>query len=457
MAMDEGTEGAKKHYSIIRILCIACTSVASQLGYDMVYVLLDPLMFDLKLSEVHKAAIWTLGPVAGFIVQPVVAYYSDRCRSRFGRRSPFIFFGSVLSSLSNVLLFVVYHFRRHGNRVLKIVAVYFGVGMSFSTTNIFDVVSRSLMCDLMPPDQEQIGCNLLCGAAGIAIIVSNIIGGLGYFVKSPGYQDQVPQWLFIIGSAFILGAVPITLCAAQEKPFKGEVEDIRLLPQLWRALKSMPGPVLHAGFNQMCSNWAFFPAQMKTTSFFKEEVFGGDEQSQNKGLCFGMLFLSVAGAVNMTYGILQVFILKRIGPKIPYVISHGLLTICCLSLFFARNEWLVGALLIPVWIGTVILLSVPYGITGMYIPAPKMGVYVGLMNCFICIGEQAAVGTGYLAMLVTDRLPKRWNIKGNRASIGAGMVSGFAGFILSWFLKVPDDKEQERLLNSNSSQYDSIS
>jgi hypothetical protein len=109
-----------------------------------------------------------------------------------------------------------------------------------------------------------------------------------------------------------------------------------------------------------------------------------------------------------------------------------------------------------VWIGTVILLSVPYAVTAAYIPAKKMGVYVGLMNCFITVGEQAAVGVGYVAAVAAGSLPEKWNIKENRANIGAGMFSGFIGFVMSLFLITGNESDPERELKSAVDGYQSL-
>jgi hypothetical protein len=48
--------------------------------------------------------VFLAGPLSGLIVQPVVGAVSDACRSRLGRRRPFIIGGCVISSVA-VLIF----------------------------------------------------------------------------------------------------------------------------------------------------------------------------------------------------------------------------------------------------------------------------------------------------------------------------------------------------------------
>ena len=47
---------------------------------------------------------WLSGPVAGALLQPYVGICSDRCRSKWGRRRPYILGGSVLIVLATILL-----------------------------------------------------------------------------------------------------------------------------------------------------------------------------------------------------------------------------------------------------------------------------------------------------------------------------------------------------------------
>jgi solute carrier family 45 protein 1/2/4 len=408
----------------------------------MMFVLLDPMMNDLKLSQTHISIIWSIGPVVGFFVQPITAYYSDRCKSRFGRRTPYIVAGCVLSAFFNVILFVLYHFRKQWHGTAMLVGIYITVTIAYTTENVFDVCSRSLMLDLVPPEQEHMASTLLCGAAGVSITLSNLLGGLGYFIRSKGYQDNVPQYLFIIGSVMIVVAVPVTICCAKEKKFEGHIEEGgNVWVQMIQALRQMPRPVLLAAFNQLVSNLAFYPSQMKTTSLFKFEVF--PESESEKGLCFGMLFLAIAGAVNMFYGFLQIYIMKKVGPKIPYVIGHVALTLCCFGIFFTLNRWLVAALMVPVWICTAMLFAVPYAVMSEYTPPNRIGVCTGLITCFVCIGEQAAVGVDAITVIVAKRLPKKWNIKENRANIGGGMFAAFVGLMLSIMMAEPKKHEEE--------------
>ena len=48
--------------------------------------------------------VFVAGPLSGLIVQPLIGAYADRCRSRFGRRRPFMLAGTGIACFGMMLL-----------------------------------------------------------------------------------------------------------------------------------------------------------------------------------------------------------------------------------------------------------------------------------------------------------------------------------------------------------------
>lgn len=66
--------------------------------------LASPFLLSLGVSKSMMAVVFVAGPLSGLLAQPLVGVLSDSCKSKFGRRRPFIFGGVVVSSISVMLL-----------------------------------------------------------------------------------------------------------------------------------------------------------------------------------------------------------------------------------------------------------------------------------------------------------------------------------------------------------------
>lgn len=63
-----------------------------------------PYLLSLGLSKSLMALVWIAGPLSGTLVQPYVGMLSDACRSSWGKRTPFMVFGSLATILSLLAL-----------------------------------------------------------------------------------------------------------------------------------------------------------------------------------------------------------------------------------------------------------------------------------------------------------------------------------------------------------------
>lgn len=64
----------------------------------------SPYLLSLGLSKSMMSIVFVAGPLSGLIVQPVVGVLSDGCKSRLGRRRPYMIGGCIVSSLAVLLL-----------------------------------------------------------------------------------------------------------------------------------------------------------------------------------------------------------------------------------------------------------------------------------------------------------------------------------------------------------------
>lgn len=83
----------------LQILCFTVLIPSDQL-----LTALKPYLVSLGLSKSFTALVWLAAPLCGVIVQPIVGILSDRTRSRWGRRKPFIVGGTTGVIISTLAL-----------------------------------------------------------------------------------------------------------------------------------------------------------------------------------------------------------------------------------------------------------------------------------------------------------------------------------------------------------------
>lgn len=63
-----------------------------------------PYLLQLGLTKSKTSLVWIAGPLSGLIIQPLIGVIADRSRSKWGRRRPFMIFGSFVVAFCLVVL-----------------------------------------------------------------------------------------------------------------------------------------------------------------------------------------------------------------------------------------------------------------------------------------------------------------------------------------------------------------
>jgi MFS family permease len=161
--------------------------------------LIPPMLEDLGLSALVTGFILTWDNIINMFVQPWIGSLSDRTRSRFGRRKPFLMLGAPLAAL----FFILVPFVRE-NFVL--------IALAILGTNVGMALFRS-------PTIAYLGDLFLPGERSKANGVINLMGGLGgaaaLFGGGALYRLGVPL-PFIVGSGVMLIAILMVLLFVRE-------------------------------------------------------------------------------------------------------------------------------------------------------------------------------------------------------------------------------------------------
>jgi len=131
-------------------------------------------------SKFKISVVISLSGLAGCIVPPVIGYLSDKTRTRFGRRKPYIFLGMLGVFLSLVFL--------PHMTVFGIAA--FVSGMMYFSLRVAETPYMSLLPDITPPEQRGT-------TSGVQHLLMSI-GMISYFIASAMIWDKNPRVVFVL-------------------------------------------------------------------------------------------------------------------------------------------------------------------------------------------------------------------------------------------------------------------
>ncbi|KAI4385182.1 hypothetical protein MLD38_003237 [Melastoma candidum] len=224
-------------------LILSCTVAAGvQFGWALQLSLLTPYIQTLGIEHAFSSFIWLCGPITGLAVQPCVGIWSDKCKSRYGRRRPFILVGSLLISVSVVLIGFsadIGYFlgdtnedcrNFKGRRTRAAIVFVIGFWLLDLANNTVQGPARALLADLAGPDQRNSANAVFCSW----MAVGNILG------FSSGASGNWHRWFpfltnkacceacgnlkaaFLVAVVFLILCTSVTLYFGKEVPLSGD-------------------------------------------------------------------------------------------------------------------------------------------------------------------------------------------------------------------------------------------
>jgi solute carrier family 45 protein 1/2/4 len=183
-----------------------------------------PYLLELGLTKSKISLVWVAGPLSGLIMQPIVGVVADRSTSRWGRRRPYMFGGTILVSMFLLLLgwtkeVVRYFVTDEASAKSKtiVVAVLSIYGIDFAI-NAVQGSCRGLIVDTLPISKQQQGSSW----ASRMVAVGSLIGyGAGAIdlrsVFGPMLGDTQFKQLTAVAALTLCLAVGVTSYAVTER------------------------------------------------------------------------------------------------------------------------------------------------------------------------------------------------------------------------------------------------
>uniref|UniRef100_UPI0037E944CA proton-associated sugar transporter A isoform X2 n=1 Tax=Semicossyphus pulcher TaxID=241346 RepID=UPI0037E944CA len=201
-----------------------CILFGIEFSYAMETAYVTPVLLQMGLPDQFYSLVWFISPILGFLVQPLIGAWSDRCTSRFGRRRPFIL---ALAIGAFVGLTLVLNGRDIGdalddtasNHKWGIALTVCGVVLMDFSADSADNPSHAYMMDVCSPEDQDRGLNIHALLAGLGGGFGYIVGGINWdqtqFGRSIGGQLQV---IYLFTSITLVSATAMTLFSIPERP-----------------------------------------------------------------------------------------------------------------------------------------------------------------------------------------------------------------------------------------------
>lgn len=161
--------------------------------------LIPPMLEDLGLSALLVGFILTWDNIINMFVQPWVGSRSDRTRSRFGRRKPWLILGAPLAAV----FFILVPFVRENFVLIAVAILGTNIGMA-----LFRAPTIAYLGDLFKPEDRS-------KANGVINLMGGLGGAVALFGGGALYKLGVPI-PFIVGSGVLLIAIMIVLAFVRE-------------------------------------------------------------------------------------------------------------------------------------------------------------------------------------------------------------------------------------------------
>lgn len=273
---DNSPEVSKR---LLYLLVLTCGGAGLQVVWSVVRSNGAPYLVSLGLSNSFTALVWLAAPLCGVAVQPIVGILSDRTRSRWGRRKPFIVGGAtgvIISTLALAFFTTPLSGDAHGPRKLIILlAVTLIYAMNISIQPV-QAGLRALIIENCPAHQQTQAAAWTSVLMGIGNVLGYLCGFtvLPEFLRLRGLTQF--QCLCLIASLALAITTSINCTikedySARSLPVRLERTGVRVVCRdLIHTYRFMPKKIRKVCHIQFCAWIGWFPFLFYSTTYVGE-------------------------------------------------------------------------------------------------------------------------------------------------------------------------------------------
>ncbi|KAG9488389.1 hypothetical protein GDO78_007936, partial [Eleutherodactylus coqui] len=224
--------------STSRLILHSMVMFGREFCYAVEAAFVTPVLLSVGLPKSLYSLVWLISPILGFILQPVVGSASDHCRSRWGRRRPYILALGILMVVGMTLYLngdtaVTAIFRESSSaekRTWAIVITMLGVVAFDFAADFIDGPIKAYLFDVCSHQDKERGLHyhaLLTGLGGaLGYLTGAIDWGSTFFGRLMGSEFQV---MFFFSASVFLMFLVVHLCSIPENPLEEKTPETKLL------------------------------------------------------------------------------------------------------------------------------------------------------------------------------------------------------------------------------------
>lgn len=394
-----------------------------QIAYALQSANISRIFATLGADPHQLSFFWILPPLMGMLVQPLIGMMSDKTWCRFGRRIPYLFVGAIIAVAVMLML------PNAGSLGLTTQVVMWGL----TGTMLFGLMSLMFLDTsiniAMQPFKMMVGDMVNIRQKGLAYSIQSFLCNAGslvgylfpYIFTFLGVKNTAPEGVIpnSVIYSFYIGAAILILCViyttVNVKEYSPEemaafgAEEAEPIPSKASATPlqkvSIPYTFFSIGLVQFFCwaafmyMWTYTPGAIAAQCWGTTDV--ASEGYQNAANWVGVVF-AVQAVGSMLWAML-IPLFRTL--KLAYVVSLVVGGLGFISIFWVHDQyvlWISFLLIGAAWAG---MLALPFTLfTNALQGNPKMGTYLGLFNCTICLPQivAAVVGSPLLKSLTPE-------------------------------------------------------
>jgi len=363
--------------------------VISLLGFALTFSsnIQDPPLMTFKTRQLAPDLPNTVMGILGFVgllvamaVQPIVGVFSDRAKTKLGRRLPFIIGGAVLISAS---LFLLVSAPTLWVLLLGVILIQF-------SSNILQGPWQALIPDLVPESQRGMASSLKGVMDIVALVVGGLVAGKILSAGIARWGENGVYFAAAVPSVVFFVFVIFTAIWARETQDAAAVVETRSVGQALKGafyVNFRENRIFGWWFANRILFWGSFIAINTFLINYMVDVIGMN-QSEAQSF-YGNLKMILGGAL-IVLALLSGWLSDRFGRK-PIMLASGFVSFAgALFLLFVREQSLITIAGAIIGMGIGAFITVSWALATDIVPAGEAARYLGIANIATCIGSGVA-------------------------------------------------------------------